>query len=445
MPGRKLEICGALFIGALLAFTVSIAYGLSGDRSSSDKDTDKRLQLYLKVLREHGQEPVRFVLAKLASHDLIIFDDVWHTALEPWEFYQQLIRDKAFQQQAPTIFLETIPSNKQGHLDAYLDAAGDDPRLLYPAFQDDRNGRGWSLQTYFDLLRTVRTVNQTLDSKSKLRVFGVGSPTYWSEIQTRQALDGFYKSASGDYHMYATILNELAEFKVNRKGIFLTNTRHAHKGIRRKDGRFFWNAATFFHQWYPGKAYSIRVHSLILQEVPISATDAPSTAGGKEEPSVVRTATIEYRTVRMARGLWDSAFRAAGDRPVAFQIEGNVFGEEPYIGNNQLDALPNQKMQDAFDAVIFLAPIEKLRQSAEAICIYTPAFMQELKRRYGLMYSEAQLEELFKKTRTKNLDGFFVFMRMTLMARTLMPSTVQPLLQAQGIGPIDEWKTRLRK
>ena len=51
---------------------------------------------------------------------------------------------------------------------------------------------------------------------------------------------------------------------------------------------------------------------------------------------------------------------------------------EPYTGNDELDALPNQTMYDAFDAVIFLAPIEKQRQSAAAISIYTPEFLREL-------------------------------------------------------------------
>jgi len=97
-----------------------------------------------------------------------------------------------------------------------------------------------------------------------LRVYGVCSPTFWAEIQTRQDYDQYRKSLlSFDYHIYATILSDLAQFKANRKGILLTNTRHAYKAIRRKDGQFLWNAATFFDQWHPGRAYSVRVHNAI--------------------------------------------------------------------------------------------------------------------------------------------------------------------------------------
>src|SRR5262249_25488255 len=158
--------------------------------------------------------------------------DGFHNALEPFDFYQQLVRDPAFQRHAPALFLEAVPVSQQRHLDAYLYGPEDDQRLLYPAFQNDQNGRGWNLKTYFDLLQTVRDVNKALPDKGKLKVCGVGSPTFWSEIQTRQDLAQFHKSLlSFDHTMYAVIRNELADFRAGRKGVFLTNTRHAYKGL----------------------------------------------------------------------------------------------------------------------------------------------------------------------------------------------------------------------
>ena len=145
---------------------------------------------------------------------------------------------------------------------------------------------------------------------------------------------------------------------------------------------------------------------------------------------------IEYRFVRMARGLWDSAFLASGDHPVAFPLHVNVFGEEPYIGADELDAAPNQKMQDAYDALIFLGPIDKMHQSA-FIDLYTPEFRRELKRRFGVVYTESELRDMFKRTKTKNLDDFFSFVEKTPFARPVLP-----LPEAQLVGPIDEWKTK---
>jgi hypothetical protein len=426
---------------ALVLMVLSVAGGSPGRPARAESRTappvDERLRPYLKVLRQHGQEPVRFVLDKLAAYDLLIFDDAIHTAVEPFDFYQRLIRDRAFQRQAPAIFLEAVPINQQRHLDAYLNAPGDDLRLLYPAFQNDHNGKGWNYQTYFDLLRTVRTVNQTLPDQSKLKVHGVCFPTFWPEVQTRQDLIQYNKSAnlSFDHHLYAAVVTELAAFKEKRKGIFLTNTRHAYKGLRRKDGQFFWNAATFVHQWHPGKAYSIRLHNAVVQIV----RELPAVSARKFEGRI----RPEWRYVRMARGLWDSAFRAAGDRPVAFPLQGNVFGKEPFEGpdRDQLDVLPNQTMQDAFDAVIFLAPLEKLRRCA-FVDLYTPAFKQEMKRRFRLMLGDDQLAELLKKTGARDYDEMWSLL---VEKAGSFARPVQPLPEAQAVGPIDEWKTRPRE
>jgi hypothetical protein len=386
----------------------------------------------LHVLQQQGQEPIRFVIDKLGTHDLLIVDDGLHTAVEPFEFCQQLVKNSDFQRIAAALFLEVVPSNKQRHLEAYLDAQEEDPRLLYPAFQDDANGLGFPYQTYFDLLRTVRAVNRTLSADKRFRVFGVGSPTFWAEIQTPRDWQQFQKSlASYDHHMYVTILAELDGFRSGKKGIFLTNTRHAYKGIKRKDGQYYWNTATFFQQRHPGKTYSIRCHNVALS---IQAAKAPSATTAKTAQGLEN---IEYQFVRMGSGLWDSAFRALGDKPIAFPMAGNVFGQEPYIGNHQLDAFPGQTMQDAYDAVLFLAPLEKLRQTAMTDAIYTPAFREEMKRRYRIMHTAAQLAELLKRRGVADLDE--------LLTKTCVARPEEPLSLARTVGPIDAWKKGAKK
>jgi hypothetical protein len=388
---------------------------------------EERLRPYLEVLRLHGVEPIRYVNQALDRHDLVVFDDALHPTVEPFDFYRQLIKDKGFLRRAPTVFLELVPSNKQRHLEAYLAGPEDDPRLLYPAFQDNANGLGFTFKTYFDLLKTIREVNQPLPVGRRLKVVGAGGPTYWCEIRTPRDVEQYYKATAGyDFHMYLTVLGELDSFRSKKKGILLTNTRHAYKGIKRKDGQYFWNTATFFAQWHPGKVHSIRLHNLALfiQAIKTARPGAAKTLEGMER--------IDYKFVRMAQGLWDSAFRAAGDRPVAIPLADNVFGQEPYIGNHQVDALPDQKIQDAYDAVIFLAPLEKLRQTALVDSIYTPEFMPELKRRYQILHTEAQLARLFKESHVATLDEF--------LAKTLVGQPEQPLSQAKAAGPIDAWK-----
>jgi hypothetical protein len=88
---------------------------------------------HLADLEAHGREPIAFVLDRLDRHDLVVLDDALHTLVEPFEFYQRLVREARFRELARFVFLEAVPLNQQGHIEAYLAAPAEDPRLLYSA------------------------------------------------------------------------------------------------------------------------------------------------------------------------------------------------------------------------------------------------------------------------------------------------------------------------
>jgi hypothetical protein len=67
-----------IIVGAVPAFP-SDGPGKVGDVFPLDR--------YLQVLRQQGQEPIPFVIGKLDTFDLLIFDDALHIAVEPFEFY----------------------------------------------------------------------------------------------------------------------------------------------------------------------------------------------------------------------------------------------------------------------------------------------------------------------------------------------------------------------
>jgi hypothetical protein len=385
------------------------------------------LEPYTRVLREAGTEPVAFVLDRLREHDLLIFDDGMHPAVEPFAFYQQLLRDPAFQRQVKSIFLETLPINLQPHLDAYLDSRPEDPKLLYPAFQDDYSGTGFPFKTYFDLLHTVYEVNRQLPPAERLRVVAVTNPVYWPLIQTPADVALFRKGLAGrDALMYEVILGELDSFRSGRKGVFLTNTRHAYKGIRDRQGRLYWNCATYFHERHPGKTYSLRCHHLMLHIERRREKDPtrPATTEGMER--------MVFRWARAGRGRWDEAWQRLGNRPTAVALAGNVFGREPYVGNHMLDAAAGQTLADAYDAVLFLAPLERLRQTALVGDIYTPAFKKELARRYRLLYTPEQLKALLQR------EGAHTLEQLIDKRHAAVPE--RPLPQLEGLEPSDAWR-----
>ena len=136
----------------------------------------------------------------------------------------------------------------------------------------------------------------------------------------------------------------------------------------------------------------------------------------------------------MENGLWDSAFDTFGNAPIAFDLKDTPFGRAKYIGNHMLNVASDQTMYDAYDALIFLAPVEKLHQTAMVDFIYTDEYKFELERRSKFLYTEEQINKILTdyglKSVRKFIDNFFVY----------KPEILQPL--AKEIGPIDSWKTK---
>ena len=201
-------------------------------------------------------------------------------------------------------------------------------------------------------------------------------------------------------------------FENGKKGIFLTNTRHAYKGIKNKKNELYWNCGTFFHQWHPRKTYSVRFHNVYLFLE-------------KNESGI-------FLWDRIGSGIWDSAFEVFGNEPIAIPLKKNVFGMESYIGNHMLNIAPNQTMYDAYDALIFLGPVEKMHKTAIVGFIYTNEFKKEIERRYRILFKEEQIKKEFKEYGVNTLEE--------LIEKAFVAEPQKLLPQSKLIGPIDTWK-----
>jgi hypothetical protein len=391
-----------------------------------------QLKPYVETLIQKGKEPVQYVLEKLEKHDLIIFDDALHNAAEPFDFYQQLIRNPNIQQKVRFIFMELFILNHQKDIDKYLSTVPENKSLLMPVFQDGYDACGWAPQTYLDLMETVYNVNQQLPPDKKYKVVAVSNPIYWDSIHTKEDYLEWQRSLKGrDFLMYKVILEDLKYFQKGLKGIFLTNTRHAYKGIKSRDGKYYWNTATCFHRWHPGKTFSIRIHNLQLFIEKSRKLDAktPKTSAGMER--------MVYRWDRMADGLWDSAFEVNGNHPVAFTLNNTPFGNEPYVGNLMLNVLQGQTMADAYDGLIMLKPLEMMEGTARSGYILTPTYKKELYRRLHVINSKIQIKELIKMEGVKTLDQ--------LLKKYYTTTKRKPLSMIKNLKSKNSWKNLLQK
>ena len=171
----------------------------------------------------------------------------------------------------------------------------------------------------------------------------------------------------------------MKNFNGKKKGIFLCNTRHAYKNIRRSDGELYWNTMTFFQQLNPGKVFSIRIHNVTL------LLERASTSSSNSRPSTEGLNEVIYKWAKMDNGRWDSAFAMNFNNPVALPLKNSLFGKTAYVGNLMLNVAKGTTMADAYDALIFLAPVTQLHFSAHMSYLYTPQFKPELERRIKLL------------------------------------------------------------
>ncbi|MGB5847251.1 MAG: hypothetical protein WBH40_02120 [Ignavibacteriaceae bacterium] len=352
---------------------------------------------YLEVIKKKGDNPINFVQKKLETHDLILFDDGLHSAYEPFQFYIELIN--APDTKLDYIFIEVLGINVQSDIDAYLGSETKDKKLLLHVFQDDFSGFGWRYETYLDLLSAIWDYNHSQpDEEKKIKVIGVDQPVYWEGIHNRQDYDVFLRShIARDYFMYKIIVNQMDYFKSGKKGIYSSNTRHIYKNIRNLEGFPYWNCCTFFYNWHPDKTYAIRIHNVMLSFESVDKEKKSITAEGLDN--------LTYSWIKLENGIWDKAFELNQNHPVAIPLKDNPFGKAKYVGNYMLNADKNQIMYDAYDALIFLAPLNKLHFSAKMNFFYTDEFKQESKRRIKIIYGE-NLESFLKDNDATTIDDY---------------------------------------
>ena len=353
------------------------------------------IEQYFNVLKKQGKQPVAFVTEKLQDYDLIVFDDALHAAVEPFEFYMKYIKEKS--KTIDYLFVETVPVTVQPLIDSFLQADAKDTSILAGVFQNDFR-LGWPYKTYLELFLTVWDVNQKLEKDDRIRIIGVDQPVYWDGLHNRQDYNLFQQSlVARDNFMYNIIKQYMNSFKNGKKAFFLTNTRHAYKCIKDKEGQIYWNTGTFLHKWHPGKTYAIRFHNMILNVQAVKKDVSNSSTEGLDR--------LEYSWERMAEGKWDSAFARNDNQPVAIPFEDNVFGRHPYWGNHMSYVEEGQTMYDAYDALIFMKPLEKTTFSGHTAFYISKEFKREMVHRIKVMHGH-DLDAFLHRHKVNSIEEY---------------------------------------
>jgi hypothetical protein len=370
-------------------------------RQAPAAQPDAKLATFVKHLRTCGAEPKELLLEAMASHRLTALGEI-HARPLSWAAYTRLVQDPRFAQRVGTLYLE-LPRNGQGLMDRFLASDTLDPEPVVEILRDVQHA-GMPDQALVGFLCELWKVNRALPPEGRLRVRLVDQDWNWREIRTKE--DAPRLTQDRDPLMAQAILEDLAGPAGARNAVFLVGYLHLPGKLAPKldPASPIQNAGTLLRERLGAGLFTVLQHGPVL-----------TNRGGEVHG-------------RVRGGLFDEAFARLGNRPVAFPLAGSPFGLEPFDSSWDLRNCQGT-YGGAFDAYLYLGPLEGETFSPIIPGFYTEAYAREVERRCRLVYAEGikDVEDLKGSDAAALTEG-----ALRLWGR--------PRTWAAGLGPMEAWR-----
>lgn len=361
-------------------------------------DPEKHLRPFVEFLRREAADPHAFLLQALARHDLVILGEV-HNRQRYWAFNTALARSPAFAENVGVVYLE-LPINDQPLMDRFLAAPKYDPTPVIDILRDLFEF-GWPDQPTVDFCRTIWEINQSLPKERRIRIGLVDMARPWKEIQRRQ--DWAKHDVDRDEFMAAQIGRDRREHPQDpRHALFIVGYMHAMKNLRHPGGEPRASAGWHLCQAFGGtNLFAVFPHSPVM-----------ANRGGVDG--------------RLALGLFETAFAALTNRPIAFPLGHGPFGE--LLFDASLDFPTMDSYRAGYDAFLYLGPLEDEIVSPLIPGFYTDDFAREVDRRCRLMNGRGLQDD----PAIGEVSGAAI----TRMREVWWG---QPRREWRALGPLDAW------
>jgi len=366
----------------------------------------KRFTQFLKrhVLTDKVQDPKLFVLDALANHKVVIMGEIHHRP-RYWAFNASLVEDARFAETVGTIYME-LPSNDQALVDQFLAAEELDTMPVIEMLRD-MLWMGWPDQPMLDFFVTVWKVNQGLPPGLRLRIVPVDMERPWEKIRERK--DWAKYDVDRDRYMAENVVRDMSEHpEETRNALFIVGVGHTMLNLLYPDGTTPMKSAGWHlrRELGPESIYAFFPHM-----------PAQTNMGGVHG--------------RLCLGLFDTAFAAVGNKPVAFPLTTGPFGEQWFDAMPDNPASPRSTYRHGYSAYLYLGPLEDEIFSPLIDGFYTDEFMKEIDRRYRMMFGKPW-HEAYGRERT-DVESFIDWMSGG------PGSWGQPRKWIPLLGPLNAW------
>jgi hypothetical protein len=383
--------CAAKEVQALLASRPPIA------------SPEEHLRPFVEFLRREAKDPQDFLLQALANHRLVILGEVHHRP-RYWAFYSSLVQAAAFAERAGVIYME-LPANDQGLVEQFLSATNYDPQPIITTLRDMKAGwvLGWPDQPMLDFFKAVRETNQRLPRERRLRVVLTDVDWPWAKMhQPDDYLE--YRKLDRDERMAANIARDLRDHAADsRHALFIVGYGHAMVNVNVGGWPLKSAGWRLCEELGEANVFAVFPHS------PVMGNFAPANG-------------------RIALGLFETAFQALTNQPMAFPLDHGPFGEHIYDAS--LDDPTKDSFSKGFHAYLYLGPLEDEVFSPLIPGFFDGAFVQEADRRCRILSGKGLVEGGLKR-----LDG-------ETIVESLSKDWGQPRADwsASRLGPLWAWE-----
>ena len=334
-------------------------------RRASPADAQAVLKECVEYLQKSGVPPKEFVLDAIDRHKLVVIGEIHHRPLY-WALNSQVVRDPRFAAAAGTVYME-LPAHAQHLVDEFLAADRLDTQPVVEMLRD-MMWKGWPDQAMLDFFVAVWQTNQGLDRDQRIRIVLVDMARPYKEwVRNKRIPPG---GVDRDKLMAENILSDMKRSGDKRHALVIVGYMHMATLTRVADGSPRKRAGWYLRQALGQEMFSMVQHGPVINNM------------GK----------VFGRT---CLGLFDEAFAAMDNKPIAFALAQGPFGAQWFDADGEMRALTSSLYRDAFDGYIYLGPLENERFSPLIPGFYTDEFVAELDRRQRLMSGKG-LVEAFK-------------------------------------------------
>jgi hypothetical protein len=363
-------------------------------------DPAAHLRPCVEFLQREAKDPQQFVLDALAKHRVVILGEIHHRP-RYWAFNAELVRSPEFARRAGVIYME-LPSHGQPLVDRFLATSAYDPQPVIEMLRD-MMWLGWPDQPMLDFFRTVWEVNQKLPESQRLRIVLADMARPYKDIRRRE--DWRKYEVDRDQYMAENVVRDLGRHAADsRHALLIVGYAHAMLNLTQAGGEPMKSAGWHLREKL-GEAdvYAVFPHGPVM-------TNVGQVSG------------------RIALGLFETAFAALGNKPMAFPLDRGPFGEQVF------DADPERMTSDpyrkGYQAYLYLGSLEDEVFSPLIPGFYTDEFVRELDRRARL-----DGRGLVESGIVERLDG-------PSFAAWMGRSWGQPrrAWSADRLGPLEAWQ-----